>query len=196
MYLNIWKYILINRKVINTNTYFYDIIYLQIKKEVVIITIIIEGCDGTGKTTLIKKLKSFYGIDSIRLTYRDPKDFNFYYRLLEKTDCIFDRNFLSEVVYADIFNRKCELNTELVELLINKVHKLKIPIFILDTDLDTICKRLLQRGDEEEEVLTNITIIKKRFIELAQLYNIEVIDTTKVSFKEIIKKIQKEVNKK
>ena len=37
--------------------------------------IILEGCDGTGKTTLAKLLAEKYGLDICHCTAEDPKDF-------------------------------------------------------------------------------------------------------------------------
>lgn len=152
-------------------------------------TLIIEGCDGTGKTTLVNQLKKHYNIDSLRLTYNDPKDYNFYSRLLEKTNCIFDRHFLSEIVYANIFNRRCELTANEISELLIKMKKLNIKCFILTTDILEIQNRLNERGTEEIEVLNNIINIQSHFIQLADMFNIEIIDTTKITVPEIIERI-------
>lgn len=152
--------------------------------------LIIEGPDGVGKSTLVKQLKEYYKIDSIRLSYKDPKDANFYSRLLEKTDCIFDRQFLSEVVYAPIFGRECQLSWDDVCNLYAKTQELNIKTLILDTDTEEILSRINKRGDEFEEVKNNINELRIRFNFLAKYFNIEVIDTSKMSFEEIIRKVE------
>jgi thymidylate kinase len=152
--------------------------------------IIIEGCDGVGKTTLVNKLKKYYGVDSIRLSYKDPTDFEFYDRILEKSDCIFDRHFLSEIVYSKLFNRESVIDFENTEKLLNKAHELNIPIFILDTDKSIILDRLLARGTEHGTILNNVSYLQDSFYTLSTLYGIEIIDTTKVSFEEIIGKVE------
>ena len=40
--------------------------------------IILEGCDGTGKTTLANILAFKYGLDICHCTASDPSDFQFY----------------------------------------------------------------------------------------------------------------------
>lgn len=153
--------------------------------------IIIEGPDGVGKSTLVEKLKQHYNIDSIRLSYKDPKDFNFYDRILEKTDCIFDRHFLSEIVYSKLFRRGCELSWDETVELFNKTQDLNIPIFILDTDKEEILKRFKMRPEKENQtIIDNISYLQTEFDILATMFGIEVIDTTKVSFNEIIRKVE------
>lgn len=152
--------------------------------------IIIEGCDGVGKTTLVTKLKEYYNVDSIRLSYKDPKDYNFYSRILEKTDCIFDRHFLSEIVYSIIFERECELNNEELNKLYKQTIFSNIPILILDTDTSEILRRLDERGNEHQTIVDNIDRIRKYFKKLSEACNIEIIDTSKISFEDIIRKVE------
>lgn len=152
--------------------------------------IIIEGCDGVGKTTLVNKLKKYYGVDSIRLSYKDPTDFEFYDRIMEKSDCIFDRHFLSEIVYSKLFKRDSVIDSENSQKLLDKAQKLNIPIFILDTDKRVILDRLLARGTEHGTILNNISYLQDSFYTLSTLYGIEIIDTTKVSFEEIVRKVE------
>lgn len=151
--------------------------------------IIIDGPDGVGKTTLVKKLKEHYNIDSIRLSYKDPKNYDFYSTLLKKTDCIFDRQFLSEIIYPNIFDRKCQLTFVEVCKLIAICKTKKIKIFILDTDIDVIKDRLDKRGNEHQNILDNIEYLQKEFKKVSETYNIEIIDTTQISFEDIIKKV-------
>lgn len=157
--------------------------------------IILDGPDGVGKTTLVNKLKEHYNIDSIRMSYKDPKDFNFYSRLLEKTDCIFDRQFLSELVYAPLFERECQLTIKDVNELFTKIQELQIPIFILDADKDVIIERLLNRGGEHATILKSISYLKEQFKILATVYNIEIIDTSKMTFEDILRKVEMKYEK-
>lgn len=153
-------------------------------------TIIIDGPDGAGKTTLVKKLKEYYNIDSVRFTYKDPKNFNFYNTFLEKVDCIYDRNFLSELVYPKIFGRTCQLDELDTQLLLNKCKQLNIKIFILITDTEELLNRILTRGGEHQNIIDNIDWLRTEFINLGNKYNIEIIDTSKITFEEIIRKVE------
>lgn len=68
--------------------------------------IIVDGNDGVGKTTLIKKLQKDLDIKSyIHLSSKDRADYDFYSALLDKQDVIFDRSFISERVYSHVLNR-------------------------------------------------------------------------------------------
>lgn len=46
--------------------------------------IILEGADGTGKTTLAKILAERYGLDICHCTQDDPNDFIFYQQSIRK----------------------------------------------------------------------------------------------------------------
>lgn len=72
--------------------------------------IIIEGPDGTGKTTLGLKLAKIHGVDFLHLSYTD--DINeltrqFLYaktRLTSVKGCVIDRFILSNIVYGSVFH--------------------------------------------------------------------------------------------
>lgn len=153
--------------------------------------IIIEGTDGVGKTTLVQKLKEYYKTDSLRCTYKDPKNASFYSTLLDKTNCIYDRLFLSEIVYPTLFNRKCQLRWTEVLALLEKCKHNKIKIFILDTDTDEVLTRINNRGQEHPLIIENIDMLRTEFKKIADLFSIEIIDTSKISFEEIVRKVDK-----
>ena len=46
--------------------------------------VILEGCDGTGKTTLAKLLAERYGLDICHCTQYDPADYDFYSHTMRK----------------------------------------------------------------------------------------------------------------
>lgn len=122
--------------------------------------IIIEGCDGTGKTTLAKKLARKYGLDIVHMTGKDPKDFEFYKQSLRKTNVIYDRNFISEPIYAKVFNRKQALTKKQIEKLYKVCKKENVYIIMVDFDnITEINRRLCERGDEPIEVLHNLAYI-------------------------------------
>lgn len=148
--------------------------------------VIIEGPDGVGKSTLVRRLKEHYGVDSIRLSYRDPRNFQFYSHVMEKTDCVFDRLFFSEVVYSEVFSRQCQLSNFDVEVLFEKTQRLHVPTLILDNDDDVILERLKSRGGEHHTILQNVHTLRRLFGELAKRFDIDVIDTTKVGFDEVV----------
>ena len=71
--------------------------------------IIIEGADGTGKTTLAKILADKYGLEICHCTQHDPADFYFYRETLRKENVIWDRHTIGELIYPLIFDRKAKI---------------------------------------------------------------------------------------
>lgn len=73
--------------------------------------IIIEGCDGTGKTTLAKYLCDKYDGHYIHNTYRWPKKMPLYHtaalhraiKLSEEKLVVIDRLWMSEAIYAEVY---------------------------------------------------------------------------------------------
>jgi thymidylate kinase len=155
--------------------------------------IIIEGADGTGKTTLSQKLLKHYNIKSyVHVNREDPNDYDFYKQTMKKTSVLFDRHFIGEMIYPKIFNRKQNLNTLTFEMLLEQSKKEQVKIIILYTDNFTLEERIIQKSEsheEFEEVIQNILEINRQFLEIAAKYHIEIIDTSKVSFKDICEKL-------
>ena len=146
--------------------------------------IIVEGCDGTGKTTLCKKLAEHYGLDIVHVTSKDPNDFEFYRQLLRKTNVVFDRHFVGELIYPEVYKREGKLTLPGAWYLRNLCMEEKVVPIILTTSLEEIRKRLQVRG-EEKFVFDSIESIWEKFIHLADKLNIRTFDTSKDSFESI-----------
>ena len=73
---------------------------------------VLDGPDGTGKTTLARGLQEYLGARYIHLTYRFKDKMHLYHgaairlaaRLAEKQPVILDRWWPSEIVYADAYS--------------------------------------------------------------------------------------------
>lgn len=152
--------------------------------------IVIEGCDGTGKTTLCKKLAEKYGWDIVHVTSKDPNDFDFYKETLRKTNVIFDRHFIGELIYPEVYNRDPKLDYNDALWLKNYVKKTNTCVLILTTNIDEIKRRLEERG-EEPFVFDKVESIDKQFKMWAFRFNFTLVDTTKNSFEEICNYIEK-----
>lgn len=139
--------------------------------------IIIEGCDGTGKTTLVDGLAKEFNLGKIHISNKDPNDLDFYYQFLRKDDVIFDRNLIGEMIYPKIFNRPQKLKEYELDYLIAKAKELDIKIIVLTAAIDTINFRLKQ--DEFSVVRKNLDYINNEFLKYAGKYNIPVINTSK-----------------
>ena len=149
--------------------------------------IIIEGCDGTGKTTLAKTLAEMYQLDVVHMTNRDSNTFNFYREALGKEDVVWDRNLIGEIVYPKVFNRQSNIDEIDLEFLIKRAKASGVIFLILTTDMEEIKRRIIERGGEYESVIENLEFINTTFCEIATKYNLPLIDTSKVSVSEICK---------
>ena len=151
--------------------------------------IIIEGCDGTGKTTLCRLLARKYGWDTVHVTSKDPNDFDFYKQTLRKTNVVYDRHFLGELIYPKVYDRKGNLNVYDADWFRKYSLETKTCIIVLTTDIDEIKRRLTERG-ELSFVYDKVEIINKQFIGLANRLMIKIFDTSIDSFEDICKYIE------
>ena len=127
------------------------------------IHIIVEGCDATGKTTLIQELHRHLGYDIVK-----GSDFSIaekgvdamfeYMKEVAATpaNLIIDRDFFSNLVYAPLYDKNM-LTDEMVAELINmkKGHSF---VIYLHGSLGTVTERIGKRGDDyvKMEHLQNI----------------------------------------
>lgn len=153
--------------------------------------IILEGCDGTGKTTLAKILAERYKLDICHCTQRDAKDYDFYFQTLRKEDVIWDRHTLGELVYPNIFGREPQLACCEARDIIEAAKKDGVKIFVLTTDPSILKQRLLSRGTEDWRIIKQCQEIDSAFQFHAKAFNIPVIDTSKMTLNEIFDLIEK-----
>ena len=151
--------------------------------------IVVEGCDGTGKTTLCNKLAEKYGFDVVHVTSKDPNDFDFYRQTLRKANVVYDRHFLGELIYPKIYNRKGNLSLYDAEWFTHYACETNTCVMVLTTSLDEIKRRLTERG-ELKFVFDKVESINKNFLNLADRFNIRVFDTTVDSFESICSYIE------
>lgn len=157
--------------------------------------IILEGCEGTGKTTLAQKLINKYNLDYVHITNKDPNDYMFYKQTLRKEDVIYDRHLIGEMIYPKVFNRKGNLNYKKLEKLFDFALKEKVCILILTTNIEEIKKRVAERNKYKPDFIINkLPLINQQFCDIAIKYasykNIFLIDTTKIQFESICEVIR------
>lgn len=131
--------------------------------------IIIEGADGVGKTTIAEKIADKFNLSLVHFTNKDPRDLNFYYQSLRKNNVVYDRNFLSEMIYPKIFNRPEKLKKYEFEYLLEKAKELEIRIIILNNDLYSL------KDSEDEVIKNNINKIKDDYLKLGGKYSIPIV---------------------
>lgn len=150
--------------------------------------IIIEGPDGVGKTTLVKKLEKEYNLASMHLTKNDRTDFAFYSHLLNMDNIIFDRHFISEVIYPKVFNRKYQLDREKIRELFAQAKTSNFLIFILIDSPERILARLTD--DEHPEVVEKTKFIATSYELIATMFpQCYVIDLSKEDPYETVQRI-------
>lgn len=139
--------------------------------------IIIEGIDGSGKTTLANKLVENYHLNNnIHLTAKTENDFKFHMGLLinnQKT--VFDRFHFSEFnVFSPLYGRKTKLTHEEWDL-INKqiIENNDLFIVMVCSDMSIVDARLVERGELDyiPEVRQQNELFLKACDEFENLYH-------------------------
>ena len=128
--------------------------------------IILEGLDGTGKTTITDILVKI-GFKKMKFKYNPQVEnlFVFYRDFLEKCSCtpkrfVFDRIFLSEAVYGPTFRGKSRLTKEhIISLLQNLKQQNTVLIYLyapLNLLLKRVCKSDVERLSDSYSTLMEI----------------------------------------
>ena len=147
-------------------------------------TLVLEGCDGVGKSTLGKRLSTEYGFAVVHSAKTpDHLDLASHYRsiLAGAGRILFDRCFISELVYGPLHRGRTRINwsqaLDLAESVIGRsgllVHLTASPAVIR--------QRLLSRDGEAvslEEVCALVTGYERVFSTLADYTRVLTLDTT------------------
>lgn len=156
--------------------------------------IVIEGVDGTGKSSLIEKLCADYGLDFIKMTGPGWKEFESYFQKAGVDNVIHDRSFISEFVYSTIYNRKSVIDKDAFEMLLLLYRKYGTKIIILTADVPEVMRRIKVRATDNEK--ENDIIRRKIAYDLiAKIFGIDIIDTTHLNEDEAYKEIKKVIEK-
>lgn len=147
--------------------------------------IILEGCDGTGKTTLAKILAEKYGLDICHCTQHDAADYDFYRQTVRKENVVWDRHTLGELIYPTLFDREAKIGIEDARLVMHYAKEEKVKVFVLTADLNTIYNRLEARQNEDKRILANVNYIDSYFKHYAKTYNLPIVDTSKMTLQQI-----------
>lgn len=152
--------------------------------------IILEGCDGTGKTTLAKILANKYELDICHCTQYDASDFDFYKQTLRKDNVVWDRHTLGELIYPKVFGRRQQISQEDARILVHYAREEDVRLFVLTCDREELHNRIAKRENEHDLIRNNLTKIDDDFKIYAVSFDIPIIDTSKMTLSEIFKLVE------
>ena len=145
--------------------------------------IIITGVDEVGKSTLVGKLHQKYKLDSLHLTDKDPTTFEFYKSLLFKTNLVTDGDFIDEMIWSEVYNRKRSLNFRKFAKLVSLSNEVGAKIIVLTTPIDVLKGNLEERAEERKEILDScLEKIDSMYRYYAGLCNAPIVDISDMTF--------------
>ena len=115
--------------------------------------IVIEGCDGTGKSTIAKHLCERFGLQYWHES--QPRTFKEYEQMLKYGGFVFDRFCFGQFVYNAPEERK--LTPEELKKLVTEVFAQTGTLLLyVDAKTDTIIKRLIQLGEGDPKQISEM----------------------------------------
>ena len=110
--------------------------------------VIFEGPDATGKSTFIKYLQDKYGYSSMACGKLGKNDFSYFRDLLDLDNFAFDRHYISEYLFAILYNRERKLSFEETEQLFKAVMDTgTILVMFTTSDISILNARFIERGE-------------------------------------------------
>ena len=158
--------------------------------------IILEGPDASGKTLYAQKIAEYgYNYQKCSPGSHAKESFldkSYFEECLEKDNMVFDRFFISELVFSSLYDRDSAITFSDVNKMISKnLDNIKL-IILYASDLETLTARLIERG--EFDYLEEIDRQNKLFANFAYVFaayesdNIILIDVSKYNKEEDIDK--------
>lgn len=161
--------------------------------------IIVDGCDGCGKTTLTDRLAKEYNLDKVIMTRYGWKEFQSYYQKASLENVVSDRSFISERVYSKLYNRKSSITQDLFDALVSLYYNISPEpwlFVILTANVDTVMNRIAQRGidtETKEEVIRKIELYLSVYEDF-KTDNILYLDTTNLTEDDVFNKVKEFIN--
>ena len=157
--------------------------------------ILVEGPDGCGKSTLIKKiLKEFKDLTLWHLTNKTPDTIEGIKFYDDKVNCIFDRGILSTYVYSKVFGDTKIPPKEDIQYVLNKMN---VIIFCLPSNKQNYLKHFEKIKSYRKEEYTNMSLVYDEFqklfnycfVEYKECWNLDILtpglDSTKFILKQL-----------
>lgn len=141
--------------------------------------IVLEGCDGTGKSTLAGFLAQLLNAEVIHCTSRTPNDFNFFWSIVEASkerNIIADRFCYGQFVYQEPRERRLsEANLRTLEL--SMLHA-GAKVVLVTAPSETVEARLAARGEITSVPVCEL-LCRFKSVMAESLLPVAVYDTTK-----------------
>lgn len=151
----------------------------------------IEGCDGTGKSTIARELAEFLDLNYLNLCNKSEKTIYEFDCIGYLENFVHERTFLSKFVYQSIgydYNTGWKLSEDNLEFFINLYNDTGVFV-ILTGDTDILRDRIKVRADEPPVIINKLNDINELYKSIAFDYNLFMVDTTRCSVDEAIKQI-------
>lgn len=132
-------------------------------------TIVFEGCDGAGKTTLATATADRTGAKLIHSTLTPPGTdlLTTYSHLLDQPGrLVFDRCFLSELVYGPLYRGHTRLTYQHLTTLVRQVIDRRGVFVHVTAPAAEIRRRLADRGERHLPSLNELALICDRYDDL------------------------------
>lgn len=117
--------------------------------------IIVEGAEQQGKSTFCNRLKDALGIEVIHMDKASPNFdyFSGYFEDIERLKCpiIYDRSYISELVYGRYFGRN-NINTELKDRIESKFKDLGYFIVLLELNRPWVDREEMITREQNENI--------------------------------------------
>lgn len=155
-----------------------------------VVKIIIDGPDGAGKTTLVRKLADHFGCDILVMTEKGSKEFIDYVHKCQLNNIVSDRCFLSELVYSTVFQRHSKLKLSEYQKLLNHYLDSGWQILILNASTACLSERLNLRGDEDEYKVLNIDKLRVAYEGISKRWDLPMLDSETLDLEQLIKDLE------
>lgn len=134
-------------------------------------SIILEGPDCAGKSTMAKDLADMLGFDIIKSHKDGPKNTDAYRERLACHCVVIDRCWISDLIYSKYFGKSPIVDDFEDELLSEVCTRRHIPIVVMLPPLEVLERRMSERGDDHYSVVApNLAAICKDYEDYANAH--------------------------
>lgn len=155
--------------------------------------IIIEGTDGTGKSTLAKYLQDHFNLKYQHSSSETDNDFDYHFELLDsKENVVLDRFQLGEIIYP-MFTPERESKITLSQAVMLSRMEDTLTIILYASDTSVLKERIHERGELYSPLYDAINELFKLLGETFELLEVPVLLLDVCEFKD--NELFEEVNK-